>query len=48
MPDMLNMFTLASVSPATGDNFPVIPLIIIGVIAVVIAVVLSVLSKKKK
>lgn len=45
---MLDMFTLASASPATGDNFPAIPLIIVGVVAVVIAVVLSLLSKKKK
>ncbi|MDE7104916.1 MAG: LPXTG cell wall anchor domain-containing protein [Ruminococcus sp.] len=45
---MLYMFTLASASPATGDNFPAIPLIIVGVVAIILAIVLSVLSKKKK
>ncbi len=45
---MINMLTLASQIPATGDNFPVIPLVIVGVIAVIIAIVSAVLAKKKK
>lgn len=40
--------TLASQIPATGDNFPVIPLIIVAAIAVVIAIVSTILAKKKK
>lgn len=45
---MLNIFTLVSASPVTGDNFPAVPIIIVGVVAVIIAIVLSLLSKKKK
>lgn len=45
---MMNILALVSQVPATGDNFPVIPLVIIGVLAVIVAVVLGVLSKKKK
>lgn len=45
---MMNILALASQVPATGDNFPVVPLVIIGVIAVIVAVVLGVLAKKKK
>ncbi|MDE5569711.1 MAG: LPXTG cell wall anchor domain-containing protein [Ruminococcus sp.] len=45
---MINMLALVSQIPATGDNFPVIPLVIVGVIAVIIAIVSAVLAKKKK
>lgn len=45
---MMNILTLALQIPATGDNFPVIPIVIIGAIAVILAVVMAVLSKKKK
>lgn len=45
---MMNIPALALLVPATGDNFPVIPIVIIGVIAVVLAIVMGVLSKKKK
>ncbi len=45
---MINMLTLVSQIPATGDNFPVIPIVIIGAIAVILAIVMAVLSKKKK
>lgn len=46
--DMLSILTLAAASPATGDRFPVIPLIIIVGLAVVIAVVSSVIAAKNK
>lgn len=45
---MINILALASQIPATGDNFPVIPIVIIGAIAIIIAIVMTVLSKKKK
>lgn len=45
---MINLFALISQIPNTGDNFPVIPLVIVGVLAVVIAIVTTILSKKKK
>lgn len=45
---MMNILALVSQVPATGDNFPVIPIVIVGVIAVIVAVVLGVLAKKKK
>lgn len=45
---MFDIITIASQIPATGDNFPVIPLVIVVVIAVVIAVISTILSKKKK
>ena len=45
---MYGFLMLAENAPLTGDNFPVIPLIIVGVIAVVLAVVTTILSKKKK
>ncbi len=46
--DMLSILTLAAASPATGDRFPVIPLVIIVGLAVVIAVVSSVIAAKNK
>lgn len=45
---MMNILALALQVPATGDNFPLITIIVIGVIAVIVAIVLSVLAKKKK
>lgn len=45
---MMNILALALQVPATGDNFPVIPIAIVGVIAVIVAIVLAVLAKKKK
>ena len=42
--DMLSILSTAAVSPATGDQFPVIPLVLIGGLAVIIAVVSSVVS----
>lgn len=46
--DMLSILTLAAASPATGDRFPVIPLVIIVGLAIVIAVVSSVIAAKNK
>ncbi len=46
--DMLSILTLAVVSPATGDRFPVIPLILIVGLAVVIAVISSIIAAKNK
>lgn len=43
---MMNI--IASQIPVTGDNFPVIPIVIIGAIAIILAIVMTVLSKKKK
>lgn len=45
---MTDMLILASTIPNTGDNFPVVPIAIAGVLAVVIAVLMSVLAKKNK
>ncbi|MCM1133087.1 MAG: LPXTG cell wall anchor domain-containing protein [Ruminococcus flavefaciens] len=45
---MINLIALFSQIPNTGDNFPVIPLVIVGVIAIIVAIVSAVLSKKKK
>lgn len=45
---MTNIAILASTIPNTGDNFPVVPIAIAGVLAVVIAVLMSVLAKKNK
>ncbi|MCM1528523.1 MAG: hypothetical protein NC093_00840 [Alistipes sp.] len=39
---------LAAQSPLTGDDFPVIPLAIVGGIAVVVAIVSIIASSKKK
>ncbi|MBO5343247.1 MAG: hypothetical protein J6A57_02205 [Ruminococcus sp.] len=46
--DMLSILTLAAVSPATGDRFPVIPLVIIVGLAIVIAIVTSIVAAKNK
>ncbi|MBR6581002.1 MAG: hypothetical protein IKK66_06855 [Ruminococcus sp.] len=46
--DMLSILALALASPATGDRFPVIPLVLIVGLAVVIAVVSSVIAVKNK
>lgn len=46
--DMQTIINLAAVSPATGDRFPVIPLILIVGLAVVIAVVSSIIAAKNK
>lgn len=46
--NMLSILSLLAVSPATGDRFPVIPLVIIVGLAVVIAVVTSIIAGKKK
>lgn len=46
--DMLNMLVLAANSPATGDNFPVVPLVIAIGAAVVLAVVSTVIAAVKK
>ena len=46
--DMLSILTLAAASPATGDRFPVIPLVIIVGLALVIAVVSSIVAAKNK
>lgn len=45
---MYGFMTLAENIPLTGDNFPAVALIVIGVIAVILAVVTTILSKKKK
>lgn len=45
---LLTSLMLAALgSPATGDNFPVKALIIVGIIALLL-IVLSVVTKKKK
>lgn len=46
--DMLSILTLAVMSPATGDRFPVIPLVIIIGLAVVIAIVTSVIASRNR
>lgn len=46
--DMLSILSTAAVSPATGDQFPVIPLVLIGGLAVIIAVVSSIAASKNK
>ncbi len=46
--DMLSILTLAAVSPATGDRFPVIPLVIIVGLAIAIAIVTSIVAAKNK
>ncbi len=46
--DMLSLLTLAVMSPATGDRFPVIPLIIIVGVFIVAAIVTSVIAKNKQ
>ena len=46
--DMLSILTLAAVSPATGDRFPVIPLVIIVGLAIVVAIVTSIVAAKNK
>lgn len=46
--NMLSILTLAAASPATGDRFPVIPLVIIVGLALVIAVVSSIVAAKNK
>ena len=46
--DMLNMLVLAVNSPATGDDFPVVPLVIAIGAAVVLAVVSTVIAAVKK
>ena len=45
---MYGFMMLAENAPLTGDNFPAVALIIVGVIALVLAVVTTILSKKKK
>ncbi|MCM1506343.1 MAG: hypothetical protein NC177_04300 [Ruminococcus flavefaciens] len=45
---MYGFMMLAENAPLTGDNFPAMALIVIGVIAVVLAVITTILSKKKK
>lgn len=45
--NILPVLTLAA-SPATGDDFPVIPLVIVGGLAVVIAVISAIAASKKK
>lgn len=46
--DMLNMLILAVNSPATGDDFPVVPLVIAIGAAVVLAVVSAIIAAVKK
>lgn len=46
--DMLNMLILAVNSPATGDDFPVVPLVIAIGAAVVLAVVSTIIAAVKK
>ena len=46
--DMLSILSAAVVSPATGDQFPVIPLLLIAGLAVVIAVFSSIAASKNK
>lgn len=46
--NMENLTLLASQIPSTGDEFPAIPLVIVGGIAVVIAIVSIIASSKKK
>lgn len=46
--DILSILTLAVMSPATGDRFPVIPLVIIIGLAVVIAIVTSVIASRNR
>ncbi len=46
--DMLSLLTLAVMSPATGDRFPVLPLIIIVGVFIAAAIVTSVIAKKKQ
>lgn len=46
--DMLNMLVLAVNSPATGDDFPVVPLVIAIGAAIVLAVVSTVIAAVKK
>lgn len=40
--NILNMLAAYVSSPATGDQFPIVPIIIVGGIAVVIAIVTAV------
>lgn len=46
--DMLNMLMAFANSPATGDDFPVVPIIAVGGIAVVIAIVSAIAAAGKK
>lgn len=46
--DILNMLTLAANSPQTGDDFPVIPIVLVGGLAVLIAVVSAIAAAKRK
>jgi len=46
--DIINTLILAADSPATGDDFPVVPLVIAIGAAVVIAVVSTVIAAVKK
>lgn len=46
--DMLSILSVAAVSPATGDQFPVIPLVLIAGLAIVIAVISSIVASKNK
>ncbi len=45
---MMSILALLAQAPATGDDFPLIPLLLVVAAAVIIAIVLSVLAKKKK
>lgn len=46
--DILNLLTVLANSPATGDRFPVVPIVAVGGIAVVIAVVSAIAAAGKK
>lgn len=46
--DILNALMVFANSPATGDNFPVVPIIAVGGIAVVIAVASSIAAAAGK
>lgn len=46
--DMLSILTLAAASPATGDRFPVLPLVLIVGLAVGTAFVTSIIAGKNK
>lgn len=46
--DILNLLTVLANSPATGDDFPVVPIIAVGGIAVVIAIVSAIAAAAGK
>lgn len=39
---------LVSASPATGDNFPIVPVVGVGILAVVVAIFMAAASALKK